>query len=320
MIKDILNLINKSNTILLLTHENPDGDAIGSLLALCNWLSNFKKVLMVMPEVPPIYDYLKNRDLILEKSNDEFDLAIVVDCSSIGRIGQNNNEFYRCDKSIIIDHHVSNEMYGSINYIDKTCPSCAQLIYYLFKNWNIQMTKEIGECLLTGSITDTNGFSNSNVNKDTFLMTADLLNYDISLHELYYNLLLKKSMAQFELMKMATQRLEFFGNNRVVFSYISHEDMENVGAKKGDHEGLVDIGRNIMGVDVSIFMREDDGYNVSFRSNGVDVEKIAKRFGGGGHKVAAGAKLAVPFKEAKDALIRETLKELDIDGWDNSNQ
>ena len=319
MIKDILNLINKSNTILLLTHENPDGDAIGSMLALYNWLCDKKNVSMVMPEVPPIYDYLKNREAIIERSNDEFDLAIVVDCSSIQRIGQNNNEFYKCKKSIIIDHHISNEMYGSINFVDRAYPSCAQLIYYLYKNWNVEITKEIGECLLTGSITDTNGFSNDNVNKDTFLMTAELMNLDISIHELYYNLLLKKSMAQYELMKMATGRLEFYGDNRVVFSYISQEDMENVGAKKGDHEGLVDIGRNIIGVDVSIFMREDDGYNVSFRSNGIDVEKIAKKFGGGGHKVAAGAKLEMSFKEAKEALIRETLKELGIDGWDNSN-
>ena len=319
MIKDILNLINKNNTILLLTHENPDGDAIGSMLALYNWLCDKKNVSMVMPEVPPIYDFLKNRELIIEKSNDEFDLVIVVDCSSIQRIGQNNNEFYKCKKSIIIDHHISNEMYGSINYVDKSLPSCAQLIYYLYKNWNVNITKEIGECLLTGSITDTNGFSNDNVNKETLLMTADLIDLGVSLHGLYYNLLLKKSMAQYELMKMATGRLEFYGDNRVVFSYISHEDMENVGAKKGDHEGLVDIGRNIIGVDVSIFMREDDGYNVSFRSNGVDVERIAKKFGGGGHKVAAGAKLDMPFKEAKEALIKETLKELGIDGWDNSN-
>lgn len=319
MIKDILNLINKSNTILLLTHENPDGDAIGSMLALYNWLCDKKNVSMVMPEVPPIYNFLKNRELIIEKSNDEFDLVIVVDCSSIQRIGQNNNEFYKCKKSIIIDHHISNEMYGSINYVDRSLPSCAQLIYYLYKNWDVNITKEIGECLLTGSITDTNGFSNDNVNKETLLMTADLIDLGVSLHGLYYNLLLKKSMAQYELMKMATGRLEFYGDNRVVFSYISHEDMENVGAKKGDHEGLVDIGRNIIGVDVSIFMREDDGYNVSFRSNGVDVERIAKKFGGGGHKVAAGAKLDMPFKEAKEALIKETLKELGIDGWDNSN-
>ena len=319
MIKDILNLINESNSILLLTHENPDGDAVGSVMALYDWLMENKNVSIVMPEIPPIYNYLKNIDVVLKESEDNYDLAIVVDCSSIGRIGQNRNEFYNCKKSIVIDHHVSNEMYGTLNYIDKTFPSCAQVLYYLYKNWNVELTKDIGVCLLTGSLTDTNGFSNDNVNKETLLMTAELMDLDISLHDMYYNLLLKKSMAQYSLMKMAIDRLEFFGDNKVVFSYISHEDMENVGAKKGDHEGLVDIGRNISGVEISIFMREDNGYNVSFRSNGFDVEKIAAEFGGGGHKMAAGAKLNMPFKEAKEALISVTLRKLGIDERDNSN-
>lgn len=320
MINDILNLINNSETILLLTHENPDGDAIGSVMALYDWLYDKKKVSVVMPEIPPIYSFLKNIDVILKESDNNYDLAIIVDCSSIGRIGQNRNEFYNCKKSIVIDHHVSNEMYGTLNFVDTNYPSCTQVLYYLFENWKVDLSKDMGECLLTGSITDTNGFSNDNVNKDTLLMTAKIMSLDVSLHELYYNLLLKKSMAQHALMKMTIDRLEFFGDKRVAFSYISHEDMENVGAKKGDHEGLVDIGRNITGVEISIFMREDNGYNVSFRSNGFDVEKIAAEFGGGGHKVAAGAKLNMPFKEAKDALISVTLRKLGIDDErDNSN-
>ena len=319
MIKDILDLINASNSILLLTHENPDGDAVGSVMALYNWLYDKKKVSIVMPEIPPIYKFLKNIDMILEEVTDDYDLAIVVDCSSVGRIGQRRNEFHNCKKSIIIDHHISNEMYGTLNFVDKIFPSCAQVIYYLYKIWKVELTKDIGECLLTGSITDTNGFSNNNVNKETLLMTAELMDLDISLHDLYYNLLIKKSMAQHNLVKMAIDRLEFFGNNKVAFSYISHEDMENVGAKKGDHEGLVDIGRNISGVEISIFMREENGYNVSFRSNNFDVEKIAAEFGGGGHRLAAGAKLNMPFKEAKEALISVTLRKLGIDERNNSN-
>jgi len=319
MINDILKLINDSNSILILTHENPDGDAIGSVMALYNWLCCMKKTSIVIPELPPIFKFLNNIDAISNKSDDEFDLAIIVDCSSVQRIGQNNHEFYKCKKSIVIDHHYSNELYGTLNFVDKNYPSCAQVIYYLFKNWNVVFTKEIGECLLTGSFTDTNGFSNNNVNKETFLMTAELMDLGVKYHELYYNLLLKKSMAQHTLIKMAIQRLEFYGDGRVAFSYISHEDMENVGAKKGDHEGLVDIGRNIEGVEISIFMREDDGYNISFRSNGFNVETIAKKFDGGGHIVAAGAKLNMPFKDAKDALIKETLKGLGINEWDSNN-
>lgn len=318
--KEIFELIDTSNSVLLLTHENPDGDAIGSVMAFYSWLKKVKKdVTVVMPEIPYTFYFLKDINLVNKCSSREYDLAIVVDCASVNRIGQENNEFERCKKSIVIDHHVSNTMFGTINYVNNIAPSCAQVIYYLFKDGNVQLTKEIGEDLLVGSITDTNGFSNDNVNKETFLMTAELMALGINVHELYYNLLLKKSKAQHELMKMAIQRLEFYGNGRVVFSYISHEDMENVGAKKGDHEGLVDIGRNISGVDISIFMREDNGYNVSFRSNGFDVSRIALKFGGGGHTVAAGAKINMSFKEAKEALIKETLKEIGINEWNFSN-
>ena len=320
MMMEVFNLINDSNTILVLTHENPDGDAIGSAMAFYSWLNKMgKKVDIVIPEIPPVFMFLDSLNFVKEKSNKLYDLAIVVDCSSMERIGQLNQEFKKCSKSVIIDHHVSNTMYGTLNYIDNIAPSCTQLIYYLFKEGNISITKEMGEYLMVGSVTDTNGFSNDNVNKKTFLMSAELMDLGVDVHKIYYNLLLKKNKAQHALTKMVFDRLEFFENGKIVFSYISHEDMENVGAKKGDHEGLVDIGRNIDGVEFSIFMREDNGYNVSFRSNGFDVEKIARKFGGGGHSVASGAKINMPFKEAKEALINEALRELNSNGRNSGN-
>ena len=131
------------------------------------------------------------------------------------------------------------------------------------------------------------------------------------IHKIYYLAVSKKSIAQYMLMKMTLDRLEMFDNGKIAFSYISEEDMDNVGAKKGDHEGLVDLGRNIGGVEVSVFMREDDDYRISLRSNGmVNVNEIAKKFGGGGHKMAAGIKIKGNFKETKDMIINEIIEEL----------
>ena len=143
--------------------------------------------------------------------------------------------------------------------------------------------------------------------KNTFLMAADLIDFGIDIHKIYYLVLSKKSMAQYLLMKMTLDRLEMFCDGKIAFSYISEEDMANVGAKLGDHEGLVDIGRNIGGVEASIFVREcDDIYRISLRSNGlVDVNEIAKKFGGGGHKMAAGIKTSGNFKEIKENIINE---------------
>lgn len=306
----IFDLINDSESILLLTHEKPDGDATGSVMAIYQMLISINKTVdIVMPDIPNAYKYLDSIDKIVDKSDKNYDLAIVVDCANKERIGQTNNEFDRCKKSISIDHHISNTGFCDINYVEGDTAACCQVIYYLFKNNDIKITNEIGEALFTGLLTDTTGFRNNNVDKNSFLMAADLMDLDINLYKLYYDILSKKTMAQYLLMKMVVDRIELYHDGKIAFSYISHEDMENVGAKPGDYEGLVDLGRNIDGVEVSIFMREDDGYRISFRSNGkINVNEIASKFGGGGHKMAAGLRVNTDFKETKDKLIEETIK------------
>ena len=266
---NILDVINESNNILLLTHENPDGDAVGSVMAMYHVLSDMNKNIdFIILDIPPIFSFLDSINKVLDKSNKEYDLAIVLDCSSKERIAESNNEFSKCKKSIVIDHHVSNTNYGTINHVEHNVSSCAQVLYYLFKSWNINITKKIAEALIVGLLTDTNGYGNIDVDKNTFLMTADLLDTGVAFNYLYYNVLSKKNMAQHLLAKMTMDRLEFFENGKIAFSYITKEDMVKVGANTGDHEGLVNIGRNIEGVEVSIFVRENDFYYISFRSNG----------------------------------------------------
>ena len=307
----IFDEIKIANKILLLAHENPDGDAIGSLMAMYHMLKDLgKDVLVVVPEIPPAFLYLNGIDKVLSKTDDTFDLGIVVDCANKERIGQINNEFSNCKKTIVIDHHISNSRYGDINYVEEVTASCTQVLYYLFKKWNINITNDIGEAIITGCLTDTSGFRNNNVDKNTFMMAAELMDIGIDINKIYYLAVSKKSMAQYLLMKMTLDRLEMFEDGKIAFSYISEEDFANVGALPGDHEGLVDLGRNIGGVEVSIFMREDDGYRISFRSNGnIDVNEIAKKFGGGGHKMAAGAKIDGDFKETKNKVLLEIKKE-----------
>lgn len=303
---EIFDLIKSSNDILLLSHESPDGDAIGSLIGMYNMLKNMNKVVdVVVPEMPDTFLYLNGINDVMISSNKEYDLAIVLDCASKERIGQINNEIDKCKKTIVIDHHTSNKYYGDVNYVIPESSSCCQVLYYLFKDWNVLITEDIGESLLTGLLTDTSGFRNNNIDKYSFLMTAELFDLGVDVHKIYYMALSKKTMPQYLLMKMALDRLELIDDGKIAFSYISEEDMANVGAKIGDHEGLVDLGRNIGGVEVSIFMREcEDVYRISLRSNGrINVNEIAKKFGGGGHNMAAGIKTSGSFKETKEALI-----------------
>lgn len=309
----IWKLINNSNSILLLTHENPDGDAIGCMLALKQMLSQINKnVDAVLPRYPELFNFLPNINNIVDKSVKKYDLVITVDCSKKERIGQICDEFNRCVKSINIDHHLSNTEYADINYVLENEPACSQIVYYLFKEWNIPIDNTIGIALVTGLLTDTCGFRNNNVNKDTYRMVQELMDV-VNVYELYDKVLVRKSFAQFELIKLTMNRLEFFCDGKIAFSYITKEDMDNVCAKFGDHEGLVDIGRNISSVEVSIFMREDQGYYVSFRSNGrVKVNELAMLFGGNGHIMAAGALINMSFDEAKNRLIKETEKVINL--------
>lgn len=308
----IMDTIRESSSILLLTHENPDGDAVGSVMALYHVLSDMDKdVDFIIIDIPPVFSFLYSIDKVIPESNKDYDLAIVLDCSSKERISCNNNEFNRCKKSIVIDHHVSNTNYGTINHVEHNISSCCQVLYYLLKDWNIKITKDIAESLIVGVLTDTNGFGNIDIDKNTFLMAAELMDTGVNFNKLYYNVLSKKNMAQYLLTKITMDRLEFFENGKIAFSYITKDDIIKTGAKTGEHEGLVNIGRNIEGVEVSIFVREKEYYYISFRSNGnVSVNNIAARFGGGGHQNAGGAKAKGDFIDIKNKLIEETIKEL----------
>ena len=306
----IKNLINESKSILLLTHVDPDGDAVGSVLAFYHYLSSINKnVDMVILYMPKVFDFLPSIDKVVDTTNKEYDLGIVVDCATKDRIGQNEDVFSKCKNTIVIDHHISNTNYGNLNYVQGDVSSCCQVIYYLFKEWNVDINREIGESIITGVLTDTNGFGINSVDSNTFKLASEIKDFGIDIYNIYNKVLCVKTMSQYNLMKIGMDRLEFLENGKIAFTYILESDFDKVGAVLGEHEGIVDIGRNIDGVEVSIFIRENDGWTISLRSTGsVDVSKIALAFGGGGHLMASGAKLQGTFDEVKSKIIDETKK------------
>ena len=317
----IKELIESSKSIGLLAHENPDGDAIGSLIAFYLILRDMNKdVEVIASKIPERFKYLEDIDKIVDNSQKNFDLVIVLDCASKKRIGQIDNIVDRASQVIVIDHHVSNTLYGDINYIEGNTSSCAQVLYYLFKEWKWNINKECGKALMTGVLTDTSGFKNDNVDKNTYLMAAEMLDVGIDIYNLQREVLTIVTKPQLELKRIALDRLEFFDNGKIAFSYVTKKDMDSVGAMVGDHEGLVEIGRDIIGVEVSIFMREDEGFKISLRSNGsVKVNEIAKFFDGGGHEMAAGLNIDKNLEDAKNDIIRETMKVVDRYEWNTNS-
>lgn len=306
---NILEEIKKANKIVILTHENPDGDAIGSSLGLSLALKQLdKNVDVIIPEFPKIFDFLPDTENIKKESDEEvYDLAIALDCSDIQRLNGFAKYFEDAKVKIVIDHHGKNKMFGDYNYVDPVAPACAQILIAMLEYFNIDITKEIGTCLIAGIITDTGGFRYSGVTTETFEFASWILSKGINISEIYRKVLQTKTKTNFELTKLAMERMEFLENEKISYTYITKEDEERIGTQHGDHEGLVEIGRDIEGVEVSIFIREaEKGYKVSLRSNEyVDVADVCFMFGGGGHLRAAGCTINGTLEQVKQKILTE---------------
>ena len=306
---NILEEINNAESIVILTHENPDGDAIGSGLALYNALKQIgKNPDIIIPEYPRIFEFLPGADEIKKESDvEKYDLAISVDCATIKMLNGFATYFENAKVRVSIDHHSTNTMFGDLNYVSPDAPACAQILLMVFEYFKIEVTKDIGTCILTGIITDTGGFKYSGVTSETFEFVAWLLDKGINVSKIYRKVLQTKTRANFELNRIATNRLEFLEDGKVAFTYITKEDEESVNAESGDHEGIVETGRDIEGVEVSIFVRETDkGCKVSMRSNEyVNVSDVCLLLGGGGHIRAAGATMQCTIEQAKEKILRQ---------------
>lgn len=312
---EILKEIQKAQKIVILTHESPDGDAIGSALAMKLMLKEIgKKSDVIMQEYSRLYDFLPvANEIKLDSEILNYDLAISVDCATLKRISK-KEYFENATKTIVIDHHGSNEMYGDLNYVNPVSPACCEILAGMFEYFELNITKDIGTCLMTGIITDTGGFQYSGVNSETFEFAAELLRKGVDIPEIYKKTLRTKTKGNFELTKRVIDRMEILENGRVTFTYINSEDEKEVGAEPGDHEGLVEIGRDIEGVEVSIFIRQknqEDTYKISLRSSEyVNVSDICLLFGGGGHPRAAGALVQGNVKQIKEKVLKEVKKAL----------
>lgn len=311
---NILKEIDKANSIVILTHENPDGDAIGTSLALYNALKQYgKNPDIIIPEYPRTFDFLPGVQEIKKETNvEKYDLAISVDCATIKMLNGFAKYFETAKTKITIDHHSTNTMFGDINFVNPDAPACAQIMLVILEHFNIEITKDIGTCILTGIITDTGGFKYSGVTAETFEFVAWLLNKGINVSKIYRQVLQIKTKPNFELNRIATNRLEFFENGKVAYTYITAEDEKKVNAQNGDHEGIVEIGRDVEGVEVSIFVRQTEkGCKVSMRSNEyVNVSDVCLMFGGGGHQRAAGALIQGTVDQVKEKLLYQVKSQL----------
>ena len=311
---DILVEIKQAETIVIMVHETPDGDAVGSMLSMNLALKKMgKKVDVIVKEFPRTFAFLPEANTVKTTSDVEtYDLAISLDCADLKRL-VGREYFEKAKKTIVIDHHSSNMMYGDLNFVNPASPACCEILAGMFEYFDIDIDAEIGSCIVTGIITDTGGFKYSSVTAETFEFTAELLRKGVNISDIYQRVLETRRKSNFELLRRAMNRLELLENEKIAFTYITKKDEEDVHAEPGDHEGIVENGRSIEGVKVSVFIREKEEnlYKVSMRTgNGsnINVSDICYIFGGGGHPRAAGAVVPGTVEQVKEKLIKEIKK------------
>ena len=311
---EILKEIKVAQNIVILTHESPDGDAIGSSLAMRLMLKELEKECdVIIPEYSRLFDFLPGIETIKKESEiKNYDLAIAVDCADIKRIAK-KEYFENAKKTIVIDHHGSNNMFGDLNYVNPVSPACCEILAGIAEYFKMKITKELGTCIMTGIITDTGGFRHDGTNSETFEFAAELVRKGVNIPYIYKRTLNTKTKANFLLTKKVIDRMELLEDGKVTFTYITIKDEEEVNAEPGDHEGLVEIGRDIEGVEVSIFVRqkEENAFKISLRSgNEVNVSDVCLMFGGGGHPRAAGGLIQGTLEQVREKVLKEVKKAL----------
>lgn len=320
-VKQIADLIVNSNSILITVHESPDGDAVGSMLALAGMLEFMnKKVTMYSPDVIPTKLRFLNKWNKIEtetKNINDFDLMIMLDCGDRARSGRYITSFKGYKKLINIDHHVSNDAFGDFNYIDPKVSSTAEHVYALVKELLTRtgmskMPEYIATCILAALYDDTGGMRYISTTSKTLNIAADLVDSGANCSNVSENLFFSVSREKMELTSRVLTTLTFEKQGQIAYMMMQISDLEATGAFAEDSEGLIDFPRAIYGVEVAFLIKEveKNKFKLSFRSRGkVDVNDFCSRFGGGGHKVAAGCTIKGELKEIIKNVVSQ-LKEL----------
>ncbi|MGB2706481.1 MAG: bifunctional oligoribonuclease/PAP phosphatase NrnA [Candidatus Omnitrophota bacterium] len=313
-IEKIARAIKKYGSFLITSHVNPEGDALGSQLAMAKLLEGLGKEFAIIDHdrVPGHYQFLPQVDLIRQKNHPEggsFDAALVLDCPSLTRTGRVKNTAKKTACVINIDHHVSNENFGNLNWVEKNTSSTGEMVYKLYKKMNRRITKETALYLYIAILTDTGSFNYSNTSSATHEIVSELLGYGIEPYDVSRSIYGNKTYADIKLLAGCLSDLKLTSGGRIAYMVVRRALFRKTGTKPYACENFINFARSIRGVGVAVFFREDikrkDMFHVSFRSTrGVDVNKIASSFGGGGHKSASGCTMRGSFEEVKRKVLK----------------
>ncbi len=288
----------RSSRLILLSHEFTDGDDLGAMLALGRALKKQGKTLLKVARggIPDNLLFLPGQSEVLDKLPEnfpEFDALLTLGCGTLQRTGF--AELERWAKPIInIDHHPDTQRYGTVNLCEAAAAATCELVYFMLKDWGLEIDKFMATSLLTGIFTDTGGFRHANVTAQILEIAADLLRKGAKLNLISRFTFSQKDLPKLRAWALALENAQFDLERKMVYTVITAEDLARVQAKEEDLDGVVELLNTIPDAKFSMLLKQrGDEIKGSLRSEpykGVDVSEIARTFGGGGHKLAAGFK------------------------------
>lgn len=316
-------LVRRHQCFVLTTHIRPDGDGLGSMLALADVLEApplSKTVHMTVASVlPPRYDFLDPARRVRRFEPPgalyrDADAAIVLDTGTWNQLG----DFGTLLRSLpiakaVIDHHLTQDDLGALRLVDTTAEATGRLVYEAILALGGPLPASAAHCLFVALAMDTGWFRHNNTTPATFTLAADLVRAGARATEAYESLFEQSTLGRLKLTGLVLARLQLAHNGRVAHTEIRRDDYASTGAVPQDSEDLVNYTRSLGGVEVGLFFMEQPrgGVKVSFRSRRVDVARLAERFGGGGHRLASGAILETSLDEARRRVLSAVGEVLD---------
>ena len=311
----IIELVKNAKSILITSHIDPDGDSIGSQLTLENWIADSGGKVRVINQgkIPQRYLFLDTKRVIdnlndLSNPAGKADLIFVLECSNLERTGKVKELVAEKARIINIDHHSDNSNFGSLNYIDAKAGALGEIVYELITYAGYRMNKDVATQLYAAILTDTGRFSFSSTTARTLRICSELIklgaNHKEINNQIYYN----NSESALRLLGFTLQNLETFEEGKISFMVIGQDSLKDFGASTEELEGFVDYSLFLKGAEVGVLFKQksEDLTKVSLRSqHSFDVSSLARLFGGGGHRNAAGCSIKKDLKSTKELILKK---------------
>ncbi|MCK4859376.1 MAG: bifunctional oligoribonuclease/PAP phosphatase NrnA [Candidatus Omnitrophica bacterium] len=317
--KRVVEVLKKYDSFLIGSHINPDGDSLGSQLAIASLLKRAgKKVSVLNPNpAPSIYNFLPYKEWItFSCKKDKWEVGVVVDCSEYGRLKEVQNSFSSLPVVVNIDHHISNKKFADVNFLNSSASSTGEMVYRIFKSFPQQFTKEEALLLYVAILTDTNSFK-FGTTAYTHQIVGELLNFGLDsrkIQEKIYDV----PFSEVKLLELLSPTIQMSKDRKIAWAKITKEMMNEIEQNFGGGEDIAQTDTfvnylcSIRDIEVAVlFKKLDNGIKASLRSkNSVDVNKIAKIFGGGGHLKASGCSFLEDMEKVEKKVIAEIEKEM----------